>query len=231
MESARIRSQGSARMRNNGGMEPNSRRPHLVRGSSAAGVATFVALFSHVLVGGEVPGPLGICAPSVLSLLVCVLLAGRKLSLLRLSASVIASQTLFHALFVLGAPSAGGGTAMSGGAHQHHGQMALELPAITGHTVTLLQGSAGMWASHLIGAAVTVLFLYRGEQTIHRIRALAERIAAWLGCHLVAPLRAPVASVATRVHPVEVRGWTVLSQMYVSVLSRRGPPLPGGIPS
>lgn len=206
-------------------MLSSSRLPHLVRGSSAAAVATFAALFSHVLAGGEPPAPLGICVPLLLSLLVSVLLAGRKLSLIRLSASVVASQALFHTLFVLGAPSSGGGQpGATGGAHQHHGQLALQLPAVSDQTVALIQGSAVMWLSHFVGAAVTILFLYRGEQTIHRIRDLAERFVAWARLRFPAPLRFPAALLPVRVPLREARGWTVLAQMHASILSRRGPP-------
>ncbi|MDR2997573.1 MAG: hypothetical protein LBU78_05595, partial [Microbacterium sp.] len=79
-----------------------SRRPAVIRGFAAASTATFVALAAHVTAGGAMPGPLGVLAPWLLSLMVCVLLAGRKLSALRLSISVIVSQLLFHGLFVLG---------------------------------------------------------------------------------------------------------------------------------
>lgn len=210
-------------------MTSASRLPHLVRGACAATIATYAALFSHVLAGGAMPAPLGIVAPLLLSLLVCVLLAGRTLSLTRLSISVMASQTLFHMLFVLGATPSSGGGVPSGGPHQNHGQLALALPAISGETVELIQGNTVMWASHAIGAAVTVLFLYRGERTIHRLRALAERIAAWLDRRLSAPLRVVPVSPPARVQPAPARGWTVLAQLRASVLIRRGPPVCAGL--
>lgn len=228
-------------------MHAASRLPHVVRGTTAAAVATFVALFSHVLAGGAMPEPLGICVPFVLSLLVSVLLAGRKLSLARLSLSVIASQTLFHTLFVLGAPSAGGaagsagigtpgGAVMSG--HQHHGQMmmppATASSAMTDHTAMLIQGDAVMWLSHLAGAAVTILFLYRGEQTIHQLRALAERFIAWAQHGLAAPLRVPAVfrELPGRTgQPTTTAGWAVLTQLTASTRSLRGPPAVPGIAS
>lgn len=49
--------------------------------------------------------------------MVCTLLAGRVLSLTRLSIAVVISQALFHVLFVLGTdPGAAGAT---GHAHDH----------------------------------------------------------------------------------------------------------------
>ncbi|GAA1577381.1 hypothetical protein [Leucobacter aridicollis] len=224
-------------------MQPTSRLPHVVRGSTAAAVATFVALFSHVLAGGAMPEPLGICVPFVLSLLVSVLLAGRKLSLTRLSLSVIASQTLFHTLFVLGAPSAGGAGPAAAGGHQHHGQtmtaamapaQGASVPAMTDHTAMLIQGDAVMWLSHLVGAAVTILFLYRGEQTIHRLRELAERFIAWAQHGLAAALRVPAvfgAPVQRQAEPIETAGWAVLTQLIASTRSLRGPPAVPGLAS
>lgn len=205
-------------------MQSLSRLPHLVRGSSAAGIATFAALFSHVVGGGAMPGPRGIGVPLLLSLMVCILLAGRKLSLARLSVSVVASQTLFHTLFVLGAPTAGAQMHMSGGAH-HHGHGMIQMPVVSEQTITLVHGDATMWVSHFIGAAVTVFFLYRGEQAIHRLRALAEQFVAWVRHRLVVPLRLPVATTPARIPvTVETSGWSVLSQLHASTLSRRGPP-------
>lgn len=208
-------------------MQSPSRLPHLVRGTSAAAIATFAALFSHVLGGGAVPGPLGIGAPLLLSLAVCILLAGRRLSLLRLSVSVIASQALFHTLFVLGTPAASASAVMPGG--HHHGHAMTEpamtsAPLVSEHTAALVHGDSTMWMSHLAGAAVTVLFLYRGEQAIHRLRALAERFAAWVRRRLTEPLRVPVAVSPARVPARRAPGWSVLTQIHASTVSRRGPP-------
>lgn len=205
-------------------MQSSSRLPHLVRGSSAAGVATFAALFSHVIGGGAMPGLLGIVVPLLLSLMLCILLAGRKLSLTRLSVSVVASQTLFHTLFVLGTPSTG--TVQQSGmpAGHHHGHGTMQMPLITEHTMTLVHGDLTMWVSHFIGAAITVFFLYRGEQAIHRLRALAEQFVEWLRHRLAVPMRLPIASAPAGVRIAETSGWTVLSQLHASTLSRRGPP-------
>lgn len=96
-----------------------SRAPRLVRGASSASVATFVALLSHVAGGGQAPGLLGIAVPWILSLMVCTLLAGRTLSLLRLSFAVAGSQLLFHALFVLGTVSARASAVTGGHLHDH----------------------------------------------------------------------------------------------------------------
>ncbi|GAA1324768.1 hypothetical protein ACFSWE_03195 [Leucobacter albus] len=216
-------------------MQSASRLPHLVRGTSAAAIATFAALFSHVLAGGAMPEPLGICVPFVLSLLVSVLLAGRRLSLARLSLSVVASQTLFHTLFVLGAPSSSGGPAAAlANAHQHHGAAAMPMPLVTDQQAALIQGDAVMWFSHIVGAVITILFLYRGEQAIHALRALGERLVAWAQHGLTEPLSVPAVfrrTAAPTIGAGETAGWAVLAQLTASARSLRGPPRPRGAAS
>ncbi|WP_217133865.1 hypothetical protein [Leucobacter chinensis] len=206
-------------------METRSRMPHLVRGSFAAVIATFGALFAHVLGGGHVPGPLGLCAPLILSLAVCVLLAGRTLSLTRLSISVLLSQTLFHTLFVLGTPVArlASGGPMPSGAH-HHGHGAAELAAASGQVMTHVHGDATMWFSHLIGAAITVAFLHRGERTLMHLWELAQRFVTRLRVW-VALLPAPVAPRETaRQAAQHTVTWSVLTRLSKATLIRRGPP-------
>ena len=89
-------------------------------------MATLSALFSHVAGGGEVPGLLGLAVPLVLSVPVCVALAGRGLSLARLAVSVGVSQLLFHALFEIGAAAG-----PAGAAHAHGGP--IDVGAATAH--------------------------------------------------------------------------------------------------
>lgn len=204
-------------------MSQQSRLPHVVRGSTAAVVATFVALLSHVSAGGAMPGSLGIIAPLALSLFVCVLLAGRKLSVLRLSVSVIASQTLFHSLFVLGTEQAG---LAGGSAHSHHMMAAAALPApmLSESTITLIQGDTLMWASHVLGAIATVVFLAQGERTLLFLRDLAVRTGTWLQLAF-APQPAPVPLTAPiRAPRIVTTHWTALDQLRASSLYRRGPP-------
>lgn len=165
-----------------------------VRGGVAGSVAIVVALLSHLLGGGAVPGWQGVVTPWVLSLLVCVAVDGRRLSLWRLSFSVVASQVLFHTLFVLGAPPPtrpaphGGPGVVPGpevssvvpaaaGTHAHTG-----LPeAATGAApagagalaATASSGDVSMWLWHAVAAVVTIAALYRGERVLGRLRELA----------------------------------------------------------
>lgn len=178
-------------------MQTAPRIAHPVRALSAASAATFTALLSHLAGGGAAPDLLGVILPLLLSLLACSLLAGRRLSLPRLTASVVASQVLFHGAFVLGAPGAP--------AHQH-------------------EIGAPMWIAHLCSAALTVLFLYRGEQAIVRLRELAERLVAWAAHRPVAPVAVPVAHRPSGLHGRDGRDHALESQFEGSALTRRGPP-------
>ncbi|HTN55846.1 MAG TPA: hypothetical protein VLZ82_06650 [Microbacterium sp.] len=151
-------------------MRPSRRIP-LLRGFVGACIATFVALASHVWVGGEMPGLLGVAVPWLLSLTVCTLLAGRSLSVVRLSLSVLASQLLFHALFVLGGITPATGLAP----HVH----ALAPLSFSGGTV-LVPEDAGMWIAHGLAAAVTIAALHRGELLVRALLAAASDLTAWL---------------------------------------------------
>lgn len=84
-------------------MSMNARRTRTLRGVGAAVFASFTALASHIIAGGSAPNVFGMTVVIALSVFVCVLLARSSLSLWRLSASVIASQAMFHWMFsVLG---------------------------------------------------------------------------------------------------------------------------------
>ena len=193
----------------------STRRPHVIRGLLAASVATFVALASHVWVGGTMPGMLGVVVPWILSVMVCTLLAGRRLSLVRMVASVVLSQLLFHVLFVLGAitPQA------TLGVHEHGA--ALVLP-MTG-AGALVPEDAGMWVSHALAALVTVVLLHRGERTVHALSSRAAELMAWA--------RRVVAVRVLTPSPVVIRRRWAITRAPLrrdplrAVMPRRGPPL------
>lgn len=161
-----------------------SRKPAVVRGFAAASLATFAALAGHVTGGGQMPGPLGILIPWIFSFMVCVLLAGRKLSIIRLSISVAVSQFLFHVLFVLGTiePS---GTAVG---HVHGAP--LVLPSGAGMTEAVVADGT-MWVGHLLAAIVTVVIAHRGERMLLALRALAIQVVLWVRRRVDAVLGSP----------------------------------------
>lgn len=194
-------------------MRPSRRIP-LLRGFVGATIATFVALLSHVWVDGAMPGMLGVAVPWVLSFMICTLLAGRRLSVVRLSIAVSASQALFHALFVLGSITPRGGFAP-----HVHGSLPLSLEGGT----PLIPEDAGMWVAHGIAAVLTIVALHRGERIVRALVAVASDVAAWLRRVVVAVVLAPVPLPAGR-------RWASVRAPHPAVphltaLRRRGPPL------
>ncbi|MFD5214244.1 hypothetical protein [Microbacterium sp. NPDC058345] len=194
-------------------MRPSRRIP-LVRGATAASIATFVALASHVWVSGTMPGPLGVLVPWLLSLMICTLLSGRRLSVLRLSLSVVASQLLFHALFVLGSITPKGGFTP-----HDHGAMVLSFDG----AAIPLAGDAGMWGAHACAAVVTIVALHRGERLLQALLTAASAVRAWLR----RTVRLPAPALVPRQGSTR---WAVVlaprrRDPLLSALRRRGPPL------
>lgn len=148
----------------------SARSTRALRGTVAAAFSTFVALFSHVAAGGAMPGAIGVLVPLAFSTMMCVLLVGRQLSLLRLSLSVAVSQLLFHTLFVLGAAQGAAPTSTANSHLAHGAPLSLDVSsapmAHTGHT------GAEMWAAHAVAALVTVAMLYYAETLVSTIAAI-----------------------------------------------------------
>lgn len=218
------------------------RGSRVARGAAAAVLSTAVALGSHLLAGAEAPGVLGVVVPLVFAVSVCTVLAGVRLSAVRLSVSVVTSQVLFHLLFVLGTVPAGT-SAVTGAGHDAHlghgGHVAhsghavhesMTLASVTGTAVTGTTGGAGhaahasvgMWLAHAGAAVLTVLALHRGETLLRQLRRLATAVLTW-----VLPRRsAPCLLVLRRrrgpldARPVVARSLEVLA----GCVPRRGPP-------
>jgi hypothetical protein len=180
-------------------------------------VAIFVALAGHVSAGGAMPGPLGILVPWVLSFMVGVLLAGRRLSVIRLSISVAVSQFLFHTLFVLGTITP------SGVATPHVHGAPLVLPT-AGAIPDAVVADGTMWIGHVVAAALTIAALHRGERLLLGLRDLAQQSIRWVrrrvaSATFVPPAR-PLAAPSVFSSPVALRDGLLLS-----TLRGRAPPL------
>jgi hypothetical protein len=209
--------------------DDHATRVRALRGGLAASSATFVALASHLAAGGEMPALLGIVVPLVLSLPVSVAWAGRRLSLLGLSASVVASQLFFHVLFMLGTPAQAAQASSGAGSHAAHGGMAMSTAAQAAGQAPMVHADATMWGWHAVAAVVTIVVLYRGELMLLRLRDLAVRMAAWL-----LRGRAVVDEVGTFVRPALPRVVAATFQALhpgpqLSPLCRRGPPAPHAV--
>lgn len=212
----------------------STRSARALRGALAAIVSTFVALLSHVAGGGEVPGLLGILVPLVLATAVCVPLAGRRLSVIRVSASVIASQVLFHALFVLGSAGNASASSATGGAGHtghvgHGGQGSSVAPLLIatppGGTPAGAPAHAHehatMWAAHALAAVVTILAVYQGERVVRRLRTLAIALVRVL-LPVVSVIPVPSSAAARAV--VETVSLPRSLSVYPDTRSHRGPP-------
>ncbi|NEN05498.1 hypothetical protein G3T36_06400 [Diaminobutyricibacter tongyongensis] len=140
-----------------------TRWARVVRGLLAATFATFVAALFHVAGGGATPSALALTLSLTFSGLAALALTGRRASLWRLTASVVVSQTVFHALFSLGS-----GTtrfvAADGMAHIHAGSHLIAMAGRHMQDSGVIPDSPAMWLSHASAALVTIVALRFGEQ-------------------------------------------------------------------
>jgi hypothetical protein len=139
----------------------------VARGTLAALLSTFVAAFSHAAAGGAAPSGAALSLAIAFSTIVCVALAGRRLSYWRIGASVTASQVFFHTLFsLIGTPTADvRGTAA--GAHHTHDMAAMLQPTADGAAgAGAIALDVVMISGHLIAAVVTFAAIVWGERAV-----------------------------------------------------------------
>lgn len=220
-----------------------SRSPlRLVRGGTAASIATAVALGGHLAGGGEMPSWLGVLVPWWLAVAVCTLLAGARFSLPRMGAAVLISQALFHGLFSAGTPGDPGCTLVAPpGSHLGHGAAhGTGAVAGTGHGVHgsgdgvvsvadhALHGShtdLRMLVLHVVAALVTALLLQHGETVLMRCARLALAVLTVLAhppllllITLLVPER-PARPLSAAPHLLHAQRAVLTPQL------RRGPPV------
>ncbi|KFF59707.1 hypothetical protein JF66_09455 [Cryobacterium sp. MLB-32] len=201
-----------------------TRWARFTRGWIVAVVSTFVAAVSHTVGGGAGPGLLPIVVSLAFAGMICVVLAGRTLSLWRGTLAVLASQVIFHGLFSVG--SSGGSLspeAITASATHQHGQV----PGIIEATGSAAMSGAGhegttMWAAHLVAAVVTIAALRFGERAFWGLLETAALILRALfqpGLTMVVP---PVTG--RRPTTARVSAPRDLLVLLTSV-RRRGPPV------
>ena len=200
-----------------------TRWARLARGWLTASVAVFVAAFSHLVGGGSTPGLMGVALAMAFAVPVSIALAGKSLSMVRLSVSVGFSQFLFHLLFGMGA--AGAPTLTQTGASHHAGvvSVAAAAPAVASHGLAHL--GAWMWVAHAVAAVVTIVALRRGEKTFWSLVEFTRtRLAAVLiAGFAVVPVRLDAGAVRAALAAVFVP--TDLGVL-LSSTPHRGPPRP-----
>ncbi len=200
---------------------PRSRATRVLRGTLAATAATFLALVSHVTAGGAVPGWVGVAVPWVLSVAICTLLAGRALSVVRLSLAVTASQFVFHTLFVLGMFGGTDAPSAALGAHEHSSMPMISMLPAPG----VPMADAGMWAWHGIAAIATIAVIHRGERAVRRLSALAAELRAWVRRRIQRLVLVLVPAVTARLPIVRAPRVITSPGWHPSAIGLRGPPL------
>ncbi|WKT89588.1 hypothetical protein QYR02_01365 [Microbacterium maritypicum] len=192
----------------------------LTRGVAAAGTATLTALLFHVSSGGEVPGWLGIVIPFLFATLFCIFVASAKPSLPRLVISVVASQFLFHTLFVLG--SGGGDSATTPLQLSHHGTLIGNLVASSSTNAPPVEPpDLAMWAGHAVAASLTIVALSAGDSLLRCLVRISKRLHAWWRAHLP-HFPSPQGRIALT--SIGIRREFVERRQQLMPVRRRGPP-------
>ncbi|WP_025156122.1 hypothetical protein [Leifsonia aquatica] len=203
-----------------------SRPARATRGALASAVAIFVAALFHVAGGGAAPGVVPVALSLAFATIASIALTSRRLSLWRLTASVVLSQFLFHALFSLGDGTArfvaADGTVPSG--HLHAGAHL----TMTGATMPASHAdptAPSMWLTHAAAVLVTVVALRFGERAFWSLFQTA-RVGVVRFAELVAgiaPIPVRVVAVVSAVAAAEPARLRDLG-LPLARLRYRGPP-------
>jgi hypothetical protein len=183
------------------------------RGVSAAAVATFAVTVSHSASAGVLPSVWAIVVAFVAASVVCVPLAGRRLSWWRLSVAVGLSQLFFHLLLSVDFGVPVGGAAISG--HAHHDVLSA-VPGLSGAVASA--ASPLMWVAHVVAAFVTVLAFGFGERAVAAVLGFVRSVLRALRPVRTLPVRPGRLTVVTVVRFAP-------RSVVLSVVRRRGPPV------
>ncbi|GAA4045673.1 hypothetical protein GCM10022282_02490 [Agromyces indicus] len=188
-----------------------------MRGSAAAAIALFIAAFSHGIAGGVPPGTVGLLVSAAFAVPVCVFLAGRRLSVLRLAVAVAASQGVFHVLFGVGA-----GVPLGAPVRHLHGDELRNALDVLASTPAHAHASESMWGWHAVAMLITTALIAWGETVLCAVLGA-------LDMPLPRALTAgpPAAPTATRrwIPAATDEGFRVLSLVLLGCLRWRGPPV------
>lgn len=168
------------------------------------------------------PGWVGVAVPWVLSVAICTLLAGRALSVVRLSLAVAASQFIFHTLFVLGMFGATDSSSAVRGAHEH-GSMPM-MSMLPTSTLSMAGSDGGMWIWHGIAAIATIAVIHRGERAVRRLGALAAQLRAWVRRRIQQLVLVLVPAATARLPIVRAPREITSPGWHPSAIGLRGPP-------
>lgn len=169
---------------------------HLGRSVGIAGCATLVSVLTHAIASTEMPGPIELVIPFLLSFLACAALVGARLTTTRIVAATGISQLIFHVSSLVGPHDAAASSA----------EHALPHPLSVGHAMT---------------AALTILVILAGRRTLGQVRVLAGLLFGWLAA-VLETTAVPSYPVAPR---PRATARAAMATILVDVISRRGPPI------
>ena len=187
-----------------------TRWSRVLRGLGAGTAATLVAAASHSLAGGRVPSAVGVTLALFFSVMVAIAFSGRRLSLLRLTASIVVGELAFHVVF---STIGDAGEVVTTG---HHEQMVVSVAGAMTHA------SSGMWFAHAIAALLTIVGLRFGERALRSVCDTGWMIVSALTSTPAVPYlpfsRAPRPAVESHIVPR-------IERALLAAIGTRGPPL------
>ena len=193
-----------------------SRWARVAQGAAIASFATFVAALSHTVGGGTPPGLLAVVLSMAFSTLLCLTVAGGRLTLARTVIAVAATQFALHTLYSVQGASVTA-PAPAGALRHHHEALDWSSTATTPASF-----DAPMLISHLVAVAVTVVAIRHGERALRAtLRAIRVAVAS-----VFTGLPPVVGTWLRRPRPAVTRAPRASTRLIVlSAMRHRGPPL------
>ncbi|ANP74846.1 hypothetical protein PA27867_3937 (plasmid) [Cryobacterium arcticum] len=199
-----------------------TRGARTVRGLVVAFGAVFVAVFFHSVADGCPPSLIGVVVALLFAIPVCVLLAGKTLSRVRLAFSVASSQAVFHVTMSMGNFTADAITSDSEGLSHHAHAAATTLFSLGAGSATDHTGDdSGMWLAHLFAAALTFFALRRGEATFW---VLLTRTGLTVAAALFAVTEILPSAPSRSTAVSSSCGWVQARLVVLGAMRHRGPP-------
>ncbi len=198
-----------------------NRAERVGRGVVATSVAVFFAAVSHVIAGAAAPHVSALLLTIIVVLPLSIALAGRRLSLTRLFALVLASQALFHASFSLIGAHSGLSAQATSTALPSHASHAHTSGILSDAVVLTTAGSSAiMLVLHAAAAIVTVTLLRLGERAfVTLVTFVASALAALRGQLIVVQHTIWDLPIVLRGHHLQP-----ISSRVLVTTPRRGPP-------
>lgn len=194
-----------------------NRGVRVLRGSIGALLAASLAAASHGLAGGVITWT-SVAATVVVTLPLCVALAGRVGSVWRLTLAVAMAQFMYHWTFAGLGLASGAGSGSDTAISPHAAHLAA-LQTFTPSLASAGAADAAMWVGHVIAAALTIALLYRGERAFVALGSALRRVLFTAPALLLT-------SFARALPRVSAAGGSSLRErlLSASAISRRGPP-------